>query len=90
MLALREHLDDADIVFGRLFAGADDAVNAVAVGDRERVVAELRRAEDEVFGRRRAGQKAEIRPRRQFDVTALPRRSYSEDMAENDKRTVLS
>ena len=64
--------DDADPVLRRFLTRANDAVEAVAIGDRDRVVAELRRAKHHVLGRRGAREEAEVRPGGQLDVAPLP------------------
>ena len=63
--------EDADARALSFFVGADDAVEAVAVGDAERVVAQLRGALDEALGRRRGLQEGEVRARSQLDVRHL-------------------
>ena len=65
--------DDAHALSLALLLGADDAVEAVAIGDGDGVVAELGGAEDHPLGRRGAGEEAEVRARRQLDVLARPR-----------------
>ena len=64
--------DDADAVLRPLLVRADDPVEAVAVGDRDRVVAELGSAMHHDLGRRRAREEAEARSRRELDVAARP------------------
>src|SRR5262249_35934381 len=60
--------DDADPVLLRLLVGADDPIEAVTIGDRDRVVAELRGAMDHLLRRRSPREEAEARPDRELDV----------------------
>ena len=62
--------DDANALALPFFLRADDAVEAVAIGDRDGVVAELGGAEDHELGRRGPGEEAEVGARRQLDVPA--------------------
>src|SRR5205085_1748742 len=65
--------DDADAVLRGLLACAHDAIEPVAIGDGDRVVAELGGAEDHVLGRCRAGEEAEVRATGQLDVATRTR-----------------
>jgi len=65
--------DDPQLLPLAFFLRADDPVEAIAIGDGDRVVAELGGAVDHLFGRRGAGEEAEVRARRQLHVPARPR-----------------